>query len=177
MDLSSPLIILHSEPSRARPKRRRILNRPEGRPLRIHVGLYRPRHRVRHVDGGLDVGEAAGVDPELLIEAAGVEDLDDHLHVRGAEEPEVAGVRGQRYRLANAGVAVRGLPVDVHLETAAGETEARGTGNAVARLSDDLREIRRGLLGHARDLLLRGRARSSATGGEGRGFLDRLEGR
>ena len=53
-------------------------------------------HRVGDGQRHLDVGQAAGEDPEAVETGdravAGVEDLDDQLGVVGAEEPELAGV-------------------------------------------------------------------------------------
>ena len=54
------------------------------------VRLYGAAHGVRHREVVLDAGERAEEDPILLVDRAGVEDLDDELDVGFGEEPEVA---------------------------------------------------------------------------------------
>src|SRR5262249_30009903 len=78
----------------------------------------------------LDVRKRAVEDPELAVDDPRVEDLDDELDVRGREEPEVAGVGGERNRLAGARVVLEVLPGDLDLETAAREAQRGGRGAA-----------------------------------------------
>src|SRR4029077_10785090 len=62
---------------------------------RVGVGPDLAGEGVPDGDGVGDVRERAEEDPELAVERAAVEDLEDQLDVGLAEEPEGAGVRGE----------------------------------------------------------------------------------
>src|SRR5258708_39613623 len=64
-----------------------VLDRLEGGVLRIDVGPDRAGRGVGHRQIDLDVGEAAGENPEMSAEAAAIDDLDDGLDVGSVEEP------------------------------------------------------------------------------------------
>ena len=69
---------------------------PDARELAegVVVRLHGTGRRVGDGEVVLDAGEGAEEDPELLVDRAGVEDLDDELDVGLGEEPEVARVGG-----------------------------------------------------------------------------------
>src|SRR6202166_4392219 len=71
-----------------------VLDRLEGRLLRVGVGLPAAGLGVCHRDRRLDVGETSREDPEVLVECAAVEDLDASLDVRRGEAPQIARVVG-----------------------------------------------------------------------------------
>src|SRR5436305_2104433 len=80
----------------------------------------------------LDGGQRAVEEPELLVDGAAVEDLGHHLDVRRVEEPEPAGVAGERHGVAGAAVPLEVLPGRGHREAAAVQTEPAGAGRADA---------------------------------------------
>src|SRR5215203_1225360 len=81
--------------SRAGRESPRILDRLERGALGSVVLLRDSPQRVGHRDPDADICQAGGEDPVAVVGAAAVEDLDDHLHIRAVEEPEVSGVVGQ----------------------------------------------------------------------------------
>src|SRR5436305_1134284 len=115
-----------------------VLERRERRVLVVVVDLDRAGLRVGHLGVDLDVGQAAGEDPEVLVQRAGVQHLQDHLDVGVVEEPEIAGVAGQRHRLAGAGLPGRSAPGDVDREATAAETETGGARDAAAAAHRDI---------------------------------------
>src|SRR5579864_3918966 len=72
-----------------------VLNGGEGDALRIDVTPGCSGPGVGHGGDHLGVGEAAGEDPEVPVDGAAVQDLEQHLEVGAGEEPEGAGVAGQ----------------------------------------------------------------------------------
>src|SRR5437867_3926471 len=79
---------------RAGRERARVLNGLKGGALRIGVALRRSVLRVANREHDIDVRQASGEYPILLIQTARVQHLDDRLDVTGAEKGEVAGVGG-----------------------------------------------------------------------------------
>ena len=72
-----------------------VLNRREQRPFRVEPDGGVAGFRVDHGQLHLGVRQTTGEDPEVLVQTAAVEQLDDHLDVGRIEEPEGARVLGQ----------------------------------------------------------------------------------
>src|SRR5258708_7441662 len=107
-----------------------VLDGLEGPLLGVGVGPHLAGLGVGDGDRRFDVGETSGEDPEVLVEGATVEDLDDGLDVGGGEEPEVAGVVGQLHGLGLALGAAGRLEGCSDLEAAA--LQAHGGGGRYA---------------------------------------------
>ena len=112
-------------PLRTVRKRRAVLDRLEGLPLRIRIHLHGPCRGVCHREGHLDVRQPSSIEPERVIQAAGVEHLEDGLDVRGIEKPEVPGIVGQTDHRAGARSSIRRLPLRHYTETTLVEAHGR----------------------------------------------------
>ena len=89
---------------------------------------------VFDVEVDVDVGEAAGEDPVVAGEAAGVEDFDEELDVGVGEEGGVAGVAGEGPLFGDPGAALEVFEGGVDAEAAV--VEAHGIGVWEARADD-----------------------------------------
>lgn len=85
------------------------------------LGAAGPGVRDQEIDR--DVGQPGRVDPEVAVDPAPVEHLDQELEVLRPEEPEAAGVRREGDRVPHAVGAVGDAPERPYLEAAALETE------------------------------------------------------
>src|SRR4029079_8710621 len=74
-------------------------------PVRIVVLLDAAGRGVGDGDGVLDVRQGAVEDPELAVDRPAVAHMHHKLNVLGVEEPEVAGVTGERHRSTGAAAA------------------------------------------------------------------------
>ena len=92
---------------------------------RIEVALRRAGLGVGDRERVLDVRECAVVDPMVPVVAAAVDQLEDQLDVGVVEEPEVAGVAGDRDGRCVAGAAGEVGPSGRHLEPRVLETEVQ----------------------------------------------------
>src|SRR5512142_1454838 len=112
-----------SSPTRG--ERGRVLDRLEGGVRRVHIRLHLAGVHVLDRQRDLDVREAAGEDPVTVVEAAASDDLDDHLDVPRAEEPEIAGVsREGTGRPVAARALRRNAPVGSDAKTSRVQAEA-----------------------------------------------------
>jgi hypothetical protein len=89
LDTSGPLPLWTVRKCRA------VLDRLERLSLRIRVRLDGPCLGICHRESHLDIRQPSSIEPECVIQASGIEHLEDGLDVRGIEEPEVPGVIGQ----------------------------------------------------------------------------------
>src|SRR3954454_8158712 len=97
----------------------------------IVIGTAVARDRVGHRDRIFDVGERPVVDPEVAVDRAAVEHLDQQLGIGRPEEPEGAAVAGERRGVAGLELARRGVPVlDRDVEPSAVQTELVRAGAA-----------------------------------------------
>jgi hypothetical protein len=93
--------------------------------------------RVGHRQVEFDVGQRAVEQPVMAVDARAVEHLDDQLGIGRVEEPEGAGIGGQRHRVAG-GKLLRARVAEAHVEPEAVAFEAQAgrrggtTGGAVA---------------------------------------------
>src|SRR5207247_7787004 len=85
---------------------------------------------VGHSQRVLDVGERAKEDPEVTIQPAAVQDLDDQLDVAACEEPEVARICRQWNCLTEPALAIEIFPAYVDLESLVVEAQRGRAGNA-----------------------------------------------
>src|SRR6202035_5612131 len=92
---------------------------PRQHPRGVEIAAASTRLRVAHCQRVLDVRERPVEDPERLVQAAAVDRLDDQFDVGRLEEPESAGVGGERDRLAGALVAGEVAPGDLEGEATA----------------------------------------------------------
>src|SRR5947209_9160733 len=105
---------------------RRVLHRSVGPAPRIEVGAGDAGLAVGDAERDLDVGQATGEYPEVVVHAAAVQHLHRQLDVVGAEEPELAEVVRLRQGVGWSGAVqdgVRGPPGRLDLEPAAVEAQ------------------------------------------------------
>ena len=73
----------------------------------------------------------------VAVDTPAVQDLGDDLDVRGIEEPEIAGVAGQRDGRAAAPIPLEVAPVGHHTEAAVAQAECLGRGHAPAAVEGE----------------------------------------
>src|SRR5260370_11044215 len=83
-----------------------VLDGGESGALGVEVALGGSGPGVGHGGHHLRIGEAGGEHPEVPVDGAAVQDLEQHLEVGAGEEPEGAGVGGQGEGVAGAAGAV-----------------------------------------------------------------------